>query len=162
MAEVTEMHNFASNGKGNLGVTLGAIGTGLALLGGHSGENGWSLFGGNSNYVSKETFDKQTEISALNSKIALLEADKNTEAKMVDVYERLASRIRDLENKESDNWAGQNVINAQVGANLSVMQNQISVLNSMTKTIIPIDNVCPEPMKRYNSWTTPTTPASGS
>ena len=35
---------FASNGKGNLGVTLGAIGTGLGVLGNGILNNG--IFGG--------------------------------------------------------------------------------------------------------------------
>lgn len=30
----------------------------------------------------------------------------------------------------------------------------------LTKTIVPITNVCPEPMKLYNSWTAPTTPTT--
>lgn len=55
----------------------------------------------------------------------------------------------------------QGVINAQVGANIAVAQNNIASLQtelaSLTKTIIPIDNVCPTPMKQYNSWTAPTT-----
>lgn len=160
MADVENGKWYASNGKGNLGVTLGAIGTGLALLGNHGGEGGWGIFGNKSDYVSKETFDKQNEISSLNSKIALLEAEKDSEKKMIDVYERITTRIKGLEDSQAEKWATQNVINAQVGANLSVIQNQISVLNGLTKTIIPIGNVCPQPMQRYNSWTEPTTSSS--
>ena len=157
MAEIMENGRwYASNGKGNLGVTLGAIGTGLGVLGPH-------LFGGfygNGNcggYVSKEAFDLQKTISSQQSEIALLKSEQNTEVKIADVYERLATRIRSLEDKEADKWSTQSVINAQVGANLSVMQNQISVLNGLTKTIIPIGNVCPEPMPAKNSWVAPTT-----
>ena len=32
---------YASNGKGNLGVTLGAIGTGLGVFGGGHGSQSW-------------------------------------------------------------------------------------------------------------------------
>ena len=157
MAEIMENGRwYASNGKGNLGVTLGAIGTGLGVLGPH-------LFGGlygNGNcggYVSKEAFDLQKKISEQESTISLLRSEQNTEVKIADVYARLEKQVLDLERAENDKWSTQSVINAQVGANLSVMQNQISVLNGLTKTIIPIGNVCPEPMPAKNSWVAPTT-----
>ena len=154
------MAEFASNGKGNLGVTLGAIGTGLGVLG--SGLGG--LFNGmgygnpnNVQWVSKEEFNQGQKISSLESENALLRAEKNTDTKMIDVYERLDSKIRALEGTVNNFKAEQGVINAQIISNVSVMQNQIAVLNSLTKTVIPITNVCPQPMKEYNSWTAPTT-----
>ena len=39
----------------------------------------------------------------------------------------------------------QNVVNAQVTANLACMQNTIATLTGLTKTIIPIANICPTP-----------------
>lgn len=160
MAEIS----YASNGKGNLGVTLGAIGTGLGVLGNGLG----GLFNGmgygnpnNVQWVSKEEFNQGQKISSLESENALLRAEKNTDTKMIDVYERLDSKIRALEGTVNNFKAEQGVINAQIISNVSVMQNQITVLNSLTKTVIPINNVCPEPMQRYNSWTAPTGTASG-
>ena len=50
----------------------------------------------------------------------------------------------------------QAVINAQTTANISCMQNTINTLSGLTKTVIPITSVCPEPMPQYNSWTAPT------
>lgn len=50
----------------------------------------------------------------------------------------------------------QAVINAQVTANLSCMQGNIATLMGLTKTVVPINNICPEPMARYNSFTVPT------
>jgi hypothetical protein len=41
------------------------------------------------------------------------------------------------------------------------MQNTINGLAALTKTVIPITNVCPEPMAKYNSWTAPTTTTTG-
>ena len=154
------MAEFASNGKGNLGVTLGAIGTGLGVLGNGLG----GLFNGmgynNVNmpeWVSKEEFNQGQKISSLESENALLRAEKNTDTKMIDVYERLDSKFRTLEATVNNFKAEQGVINAQVISNILVMQNQIAVLNSLTKTVIPITNVCPQPMKEFNSWTAPTT-----
>lgn len=163
MAEMT----YASNGKGNLGVTLGAIGTGLGVLGNglggfFNGFNGGYGAQGQKvpQWVSKDEFEQGQKISSLESENALLRAEKNTDSKMIDVYERLDSKIRTLEGNVNSFKAEQGVINAQVISNISVMQNQISVLNSLTKTVIPITNVCPQPMKEFNSWTAPTSGAS--
>ena len=151
------MAEFATNGKGNLGVTLGAIGTGLGVL--TNGLGG--LFGNNPQWVSKEEFTQQQTISSLQSEVALLKAEQDSETKMADVYQRLDSKFRTLEADLNTFKAGQGVVNAQVGANIAVAQTNIaslqSELSSLTKTIIPIDNVCPQPMKLYNSWTAPTT-----
>lgn len=160
MAEV----NYATNGKGNLGVTLGAIGTGLGVLGNGLG----GLFGNDytangqsvPQWVSKEEFTQQQTISSLECENSLLKAEKNTNQKMIEVYERLDTKARNLEKDLAEFKATQGVINAQVGANIAVAQNNIASLQSgltgLTKTIIPIDNVCPQPMKLYNSWTAPT------
>jgi hypothetical protein len=50
----------------------------------------------------------------------------------------------------------QAVINAQVAANLSCLTNTVNTLSGLTKTVIPITSICPEPMPQYNSWTAPT------
>lgn len=161
MAEV----NYSTNGKGNLGVTLGAIGTGLGLLGNGLGgifSNGYTANGqAVPQWVSKEEFTQQQTISSLESENALLKAEKNTNQKMIEVYERLDTKSRNLEKDLAEFKATQGIVNAQVTANIAVAQNNISNLQSelgnLTKTIIPIDNVCPQPMKLYNSWTAPTT-----
>jgi len=154
------MAEFASNGKGNLGVTLGAIGTGLGVLGNGLGGlfgNGYTANGQSvPQWVSKEEFTQQQTISSLQSENALLKAEQASEVKMADVYARLDNKFRTLEASLNTFKAEQGVINAQVVANVSVMQNQITTLNSLTKTIVPIDNVCPTPMMRYNSWSAPT------
>ena len=51
------------------------------------------------------------------------------------------------------------MLNAQFTANLSCMQGNIATLMGLTKTVVPIGNICPEPMPLYNSWTAPTTTA---
>ena len=39
---------------------------------------------------------------------------------------------------------------------MSCMQRNLDVLNGLTKTVIPVDSICPEIMQRYNSWVAPT------
>lgn len=155
-------YQYASNGKGNLGVTLGAIGTGLSVLNG-----GLGLIGNNGyhntdcgRFVTKDELDYVQTISAKDSEIALLKSEQNTEIKIADVYERLITRINADARAQADVNAAQMVFNANSNSAIAVLQNQIGVLNGLTKTIVPITNVCPEPMKLYNSWTAPTNVAS--
>lgn len=152
-----EMENrYSSNGKGNLGVTLGAIGTGLGVLSGGLGNLG--LFGGNTHCsedhcVNRYELAMQQEIAAKDSKISLLESNIYVDSKIADVYERLNTKIGGLEAQICQ----QSVINAQVASNLSCLQSAVATLNGLTKTVIPIGNVCPAPMEKFNSWVAPTT-----
>jgi hypothetical protein len=68
------------------------------------------------------------------------------------MYQYVDGRLRNIESQISQ----QAVVNAQITANISCMQGSIASLMSLTKTIIPIDNVCPPPMPQYNSWVAPT------
>lgn len=118
-------------------------------------------------YVTKEEADLQHQLSAKDSEIALLKADQASEIKMTEVYRQAHDEIVALREKVDANQkeqyginTAQAVINAQVASNIAVDQNNIAAiqktLDGITKTIIPIGNVCPEPMKAYNSWTAPT------
>lgn len=149
------MAEFASHAVGTAGLTTGIIGTALGALNG-----GLGLLGGMNiapqNFVSHEAFELQQKISSLESEKSLLASEQNTEVKIADVYERLATRIRSLEDKQNDKWAEQGVYNATNTATVSVMANQLAQLQSLTKLIVPATSVCPEPMPLKNSWTAPT------
>ena len=159
------MAEYASNGKANAGLTTGIIGTslgGLLTLG--SGLLGGMGMGrsicSEDHLVNRFELEKDQQIAKLETENSLLKSNIYTDQKLSDVYERLDGKIRTLEATVNSFKAEQGVINAQVISNISVMQNQIAVLNSLTKTVIPITNVCPEPMARYNSFTAPTTTAA--
>lgn len=158
---------YASSGQGTLGVTLGAIGTGLSvlngglgLLNGNVGNNNYHNTEGG-RYITKDELDYVQTIARKDSEIALLKSEQNTEIKISDVYERIMTRVNADQRAQADINASQAVYNASANSAIAVLQNQVSVLNSLTKTIVPITNVCPEPMKLYNSWTAPTTPTTG-
>lgn len=147
-------NKFASKGIGGtaLGLSIGALGA--ELLGGRLGN---ILGGGNCNCgdnatVSRYELGLQQEIAAKDSRIGLLESNIYTDAKIADVYERLNVKISGIESQICQ----QAVVNAQVTANISCMQNAINGLQALTKTVIPIDSICPAAMPQYNSWTAPT------
>lgn len=146
---------YASNGKANAALTTGIIGTalgGLMTLG-----NGW--LGSNNvpgkQFVTKDELDYVQTISSKDCEIALLKSEANTEVKIADVYERIMTRVNADQRAQSDINAAQAVYNATANSAIAVLQNQVGVLNGLTKTVVPITNVCPQPMPLYNSWKEP-------
>lgn len=112
------------------------------------------------------------------AKIALLEADKYTDQKLVDVYKdlrgidkeqsavigNLASRVAAIETAAP---LREQIVLGKVGEVATLATNGINCLTSqvnclaatvagITKSVVPISAVCPAPMPQYNSWTAPT------
>lgn len=163
---------YASNGKGNLGVALGAIGTGLSVLNGGLGligngammANGYGYHNNSEGgrFVTKDELNYVQMLGAKDAEIALLKSEQNTEIKIADVYERLITRINADAKAQAEVNAAQSVYNATANSAISVLQNQVCVLNGLTKTVVPINNICPQPMPLYNSWTAPVTTSTAS
>jgi hypothetical protein len=142
------------NARATGGLTTGIIGTSLGVL--NSGVLG-NLFGGNCGCgenaaVSRYELGMEKSLAAKDSEISLLKSTIHTDGKMLEMYQYVDGRLRGIEGQ----IAQQAVVNAQVAANLSCMQGNIATLMGLTKTVVPIDNVCPAPMPQYNSWTAPT------
>lgn len=151
---------YASNGKGNLGVTLGAIGTGLSVLNGGLGLLGMQPQGGiteNDRPVSRYEMGLLKESMAKDSEIALLKSEQNTEIKIADVYERIMTRVNADRNAQQEVNAAQAVYNSTNGAAVATISSQVAQLMALTKMVVPADNICPKPMPQFNSWTAPTT-----
>ena len=158
-----EVNNYASKGVAGAGLGLGIAGTALGVLNGMGGCGNvlGGLFGGGNcchenSMVNRYELGLEQASAAKDSKIALLESTIHTNDKILEVYGYLDGRLRGIEGQ----IAQQAVVNAQLTANISCMQGNIATLMGLTKTIIPIGNVCPEPMPQYNSWTAPTTTAA--
>lgn len=140
---------YTGRGQGTYNTVAGSIGLASAVLG-----NGLFNLGGN--YVSRETFDLQTKVTALESANALLNADLNSEKKMVEVFnaasdkinnvrDELSLAIRELDKKVDANAAAQAVINCGFQSANAVLSTQVAQLMEMTKLVIPIDNISPKP-----------------
>ena len=176
MAEMT----YASNGKGNLGVTLGAIGTGLGVLGNgilngglfnlgarNNGCNGYPYNANGCNpccsddeLVTRYDAGKDAKIANLEMEKALLEANACTDKKSLEMYTYFDTWRRQHEAEQNAMFTQQAVYNATNTANIGCMQKQIEQLYGMTKLVIPATSVCPQPMPLHNSWTAPTTTGS--
>ena len=96
------------------------------------------------------------EIAELRTEKKLLESNIYSDNKSLEMYKYVDGKFANIEAQ----LCQQNVVNTQVAANLSCLTNTVNMLSGLTKTIIPIDNICPPPMERYNSWVAPTATAA--
>ena len=136
-------------------------GTALGLLnnGGLAGifGNGWNNCGCSDNMaVTRHELSMQNEIMTKDSKIALLESNIYTDQKLNDLRNYIDAKVGAVEGAIN----AQAVYNATNTATINCIQGQVAQLFALTKTVIPITNVCPQPMPQYNSWTAPTTPTT--
>lgn len=151
--------NFASKGVAGAGLGLGIAGTALGAL-----NNGWlgGLFNGGANGCSENMPVNRYELGLQNTitnkdmEIAYLKGRDAAKTDSLELYKYVDGRFRSIEAQ----ICSQAVVNAQITANISCLQNTVAALSGLTKTVIPIGNVCPEPMPAYNSWTAPTAPAT--
>ena len=151
------MAEFASKGVAGSGLGLGIAGTALGLL------NNGGLFNnlvGNgcheNTYVNRYELSQENKIATLEADKKLLEATIYTDGKLNDFRNYVDSRISGVEARIN----AQDVYNATNTSAIACINSQIaclqSVVNGITKTVVPIESVCPQPMAMYNSWTAPT------
>ena len=153
--------NFAKKGVAGAGLGLGIAGTALGVLNNGGGGILGGLFGNNgycseNMAVNRYELSMQNDITNRDMEIAYLKGRDAAKTDSLELYKYVDGRFRGIEAQ----IASQAVVNAQITANISCMQNSIAALNGLTKTVIPIGNVCPEPMPAYNSWTAPTATAA--
>lgn len=138
------MAEFASKGVAGSGLGLGIAGTALGLLnnGGLGGILGGGYGGCHENMpVNRYELAKEQEIAALKSEKALLEANIFTDGKLNDFRNYVDRRFNGIEAQICQ----QNVYNATNTAAIGCIQSQIAALQSLTKVVIPLDNICPQP-----------------
>jgi hypothetical protein len=158
---VEHENRFASKGVAGAGLGLGIAGTalGLGLLGG----NGNGLFNlGNGNcgcsddhYVNRYEASQNARIAELETEVKLRDSNIYTDGKILELYKYVDGKFGVVEAE----LCQQRVYNATNTATLNCISGQVAALQALTKTVIPITNVCPEPMPAYNSWTAPTATA---
>lgn len=132
-------NNYGSRGMTGtaLGLAIGALGV-EALRGGFG-----NILGGGGNKCdaayTRYDAEKDATISRLESQIQLRDSNTYVDQKMLEMYRYVDGKFGVVEAQIS----GQSVINAQTAANLSCMQANIATLMGLTKTVIPVDSICP-------------------
>jgi len=116
---------YASNGKGNLGVTLGAIGTGLGLMAEGGGLAG--ILGGRRGGDPEDRPVTRYEMGLI-SENTLLKANQYSDVRANGLQQMISN---------------QSVWNATQEGILANQRQQIEQLYSLTKLVVPNDNVVP-------------------
>lgn len=130
---------YASNGKGNLGVTLGAIGTGLGLLDGGAnivgkllGANGMGTTSPDDKPVTRYEAGLMKQTTDMQIENAMLKSQLYTDGQINGVNAQIAQ---------------QTAINAASNANMNALGNQLAQLtgrfNRLTDEFVPNDHVAP-------------------
>lgn len=128
---------YASNGKGNLGVTLGAVGTGLGLLDGGANLVG-KMLGANGNGSPEDRPVTRYEMGLIRESIdqkienSYLKGQLDTANKMEGIQKQFTEQVG---------------LNATMMANLNAVAGQNAALqasfNNLTKIVVPNENVSP-------------------
>jgi hypothetical protein len=136
---------YASKGVAGSGLGLGIAGTALGLLnnGGLGILNG---MGGNCNcsenmMVNRYELAQEQKIAELQTQVALRDANTYVDGKLLEMYKYVDGRLAGVEAQICQ----QSVVNAQITANLACQQNAINALQGLTKLVVPLDNICPQP-----------------
>lgn len=136
------MAEFASKGIAGAGLGLGIAGTALGLM-----TNGaLPLFGRTAACesdcaVNRYELQKEQTIADLKAQIALRDANLYNDQKQLEMYKYFDGKLNVIEGKLTE----QAVYNATNTATISCMAQQIAQLQGLTKIVIPITSVCPEP-----------------
>lgn len=152
---------YASKGVGTAGLTTGIIGSALGVLNGGGlgilNGMGGAYYGCSENMaVNRYELGQEQKIADLQSQVALRDANIYQDAKMLEMYKYVDGKFNAVEAQ----LCQQAVVNAQITSNIACMQKNLDVLNGLTKTVVPITNICPQPMAQYNSWVAPTETAT--
>ena len=158
------MGDYASKGLAN-GVGIPALVLGsLGFL--QSGGLGNGLFGNNTAGATAVS----ATLSQKDSEIAKLSAEKYTDNKIGESYIALNNQInnvaKDLATLSLNNERRISTVEGQVSCLAQATNTAIAGINNtlgtITKTVVPIGAVCPEPMLAKNAWVAPTTtPTTG-
>ena len=160
------MGDYASKGVAGSGLGLGIAGTALALLNGN-GLGG--LFGCNNNCAVNNMAGNAmvATLAEKDAEIGQLKAEKYTNDQVAKTYIALNSEIGKVNERVSDlalsNEKRFGSLDCQLGvmatATNSAIQALQNTVNGITKTVIPLNVICPQAMPRWNSWTAPTNTA---
>ena len=166
-----------------VGALASALGVGIpALVKANDAEDKNNCNGYNG-HCSENTLVNRYEMGQT-QRIAILEADRYTDQKIIEAYKQSVADNKALEAKINElaerNSAAHETINRELVAQREAqlitngnMDKELALLKQAdyfnrqlndcryvtAKKVVAKDDICPEVMARYNSWTAPTTPA---
>ena len=148
----------AGLGTGIAGLSLGVLNAmgGLGALNGVLNPRSGACGCNEDHLVNRYEAGQASRIAELETEVKLRDANTYTDQKILGLYQYIDGKIEGI----NASICQQNVYNATNNATINCLSQQIAVLQSLTKTVIPKSSICPEPMDRYNSCTAPTASAT--
>jgi hypothetical protein len=167
-----------------VGALASALGIGIpALVKANDAEDKHG-YNGRHGQCSENTLVNRYEMGQ-SQRIAILESDRYTDQKIIEAYKQSVADNKALEAKINElaekNSAAHETINRELVAQREAqliangnMDKELALLKQAdyfnrqlndcryvtAKKVVAKDDICPEVMARYNSWTAPTTPAA--
>jgi hypothetical protein len=134
-------NKYASKGVAGAGLGLGIAGTALGLLNNGGGLN--ILGGGNCNHPAYTRYDAEKDaiIARLETEVKLRDANTYTLNEVGKFRDYMESRLGVIEREICD----QRTYNAVNTATIGCIRGQVDTLLALTKTVVPIDSICPTP-----------------
>jgi hypothetical protein len=137
--------NYASRGVAGSGLGLGIAGTALGLLNGGLGNilGGWNNANCNSENMPVNRYEQalQSRIANLETEVKLRDANAYTISQIDGLRTYVDGRLTNIEKEICE----QHVYNTANTATINCLAGQVAQLMSLTKMVIPITNVCPQP-----------------
>ena len=136
--------NFASKGVAGAGLGLGIAGTALGVLSGGLGNLGFGVGRAacpEDHVVNRYEATQAARIAELETEVKLRDANTYTDQKLLEVYRYVDGKFGCVEAQIN----AQAVYNATNTATLNCLNGQVASLMALTKTVIPIANICPPP-----------------
>ena len=163
------MADFASKGVAGSGLGLGIAGTALGLLNnGVGGILGWNNNCGypyGARAVSQFELTQAEKIAALESGIALRDANIYNDQKLLELYKYVDGELKDIKKTICHNEKEQAIINAKLESAVDVLGSQVASINNtlckLTKTVVPNSSLCPGWGDVTVTITPTTTPTTG-
>lgn len=134
--------SVASNGLGVWGAVGGGLGT-LALANQLLSGNGGILNFGNGNCQKQTQCNDTRLISALESEIAMLKAEKYTDSVGTGVYAEINKKYVELAQFITDMDKRNAVAEAVTAERLACLTSRVSAIEALTKLVVPNSSVCP-------------------
>lgn len=168
------MPEFASKGVAGSGLGLGIAGTALGLLnngvggilGGWGNNNCGYNYGPYGRAVSQFELNQTEKIAALESGIALRDANVYGDQKLLELYKYVDGELKDIRKTMCEDRLAQATINAKLESGIDVLGTQVASINNtickLTKIVIPNSSICPgwgDVTVTVTPTTTTTTPA---
>jgi hypothetical protein len=180
------MGDYASKGVAGSGLGLGIAGTALGLLNSNGGNVLGGLLGGGSNRMSELLAENSMLKSENYSDKVAKEVYAQTVADNNALKDEMYKFIKPISDQVVQNQVDSAVLKAQIEKDKEIAKLQMencccqlnskiemvastsacgiaqlnNIVSNITKTIVPISSVCPQPMAQFNSWTAPTTPTT--